>query len=607
MNAPNLSATEIREETNLAKKKSVNLLPRTVLRTNAHILLDGEWHFSPDPENEGLSKGWHLGHQYAHKANWPGSVEQHLADARGQSLGRAWEDKVVVWYERSFPLPSREDVNHQIFQLTFGACGYETRVWLNGYPLRTIEGEEVHYGEYSSFSYELSEEILQPVNRLTVRIADTMDAEIPRGKQESHVYKRGGIWYQTYTGAVRSVWLETVERNRLRSRVSVLSIVEDRLVRFNVTTRIHDAGDYVVRLKVYELEHQHDEPIATSDYPIQLAAGQKNQRLVLEIPGAKLWSPETPQLYMLVAQLISPDGYIAEIQTHFGLRKIEARGRYIYLNNKNVYLNGILYQPGTATYEQMKKHMLAIKKLGCNLVRVHIAGIDPRIYNLADEIGLLVWIEVPSPHSSTALSRKNHFEELQRMLAMTETNPSIIIWSLYNEDWGIQDVGSNADVRKYLIETYHYMRIYHPQYLIVDNDGWNHVSLEGKLKSDLLTAHIYITDLQKWNDALTRLTKGEMQGVAVQPLVIGDPFFYRGQVPIVISEWGGFGFKDYGGPEQMDERAQRIAEFKRALRNFPIAGDVYTQATNIEDERNGLMDDLTGETFVPDGILDSLS
>jgi beta-galactosidase/beta-glucuronidase len=605
MNLPNLSATEIREEGFIVKNNGVNLLPRTVLRPNAHILLDGEWDFCPDADNEGLEKGWHLGHQYKHKANWPGSVEQHLAEARGLTSGRMWADKVVVWYERSFQLPAREDAEHEILQLTFGACGYETRVWLNGYPLRTIEDGEVHYGEYSSFSYELPDQILQPVNRLTVRIADTMDAEIPRGKQESHVYKRGGIWYQTYTGAVRSVWLETVERNRLRSRVSVLSIVEDRLVRFNVTTRIHDEGEYIVRLKVFELEHPDGEPIASSDYPLQLNAGQKNQRLVLEIPGARLWSPTSPNLYKLVAQLIGPDGYEAEIQTHFGLRKIESRGRYIYLNNENIYLNGILYQPGTATYEQMKKHMLAIKKLGCNLVRVHIAGIDPRIYNLADEIGLLVWIEVPSPHSSTVLSRKNHFEELQRMLAMTETNPSIVIWSLYNEDWGIQDVAVNAEVRKYLIETYHYMRIYHPQYLVVDNDGWNHVSLEGKLKSDLLTAHIYMTEVQNWRNALARISKGEMLGVAVQPLVIGDPFFYRGQVPIVISEWGGFGFKDYGGPQDMDERVQRIAEFKRELRNFPIAGDVYTQATNIEDERNGLIDDVTGEIFVPDGTLSS--
>src|SRR5688500_19667839 len=102
---------------------------------------------------------------------------------------------------------------------------------------------------------------------------------------------------------------------------------------------------------------------------------------------------------------------------------------------------------------------------------------------------------------------------------------------------------------------------------------------------------------------LDKLMRGETEDVAAQPLVVGDPFFYRGQVPIVISEWGGFGFPDYGGPDNLNERAERIRLFKQELRKHAIAGDIYTQATNIEDERNGLIDENTGETFVPDNIL----
>jgi hypothetical protein len=585
----------------------VNQLPRAVSRPNTYLLLDGEWSFSHDPDDRGLRDRWYLGHQYEHTAQWPGSVENHLIEAKGLHPDTpAWHDKVVVWYEREFTLPKREEPLYScLFQLTFGACGYETMVWLNGHLLKTIEGEEVHYGEYTSFSYELQEDMVNPVNRLTVRIADTMDADIPRGKQESHVYKRGGIWYQTYSGAVRSVWLETVERNRLRSRFGVVSIVEDQLVRFNLTTRIHDPGYYTLRLNIYERGQVNGPPVATSDFELRLEAGQKNQRLVVEVPGAKLWSPEKPNLYRLEAQLIAGDGHISHIEAHFGLRKIEARGRFVYLNNAQVYLDGILYQPGTATYEEMKKHMYAMKKLGCNLVRVHIAGVDPRIYNLADEIGLLLWVEVPSPHSSTKISRQNHWAELQRMLALIETHPSVVIWSLYNEDWGVQDIATNPETRQYIIDTYHYMHINHPQFLVVDNDGWQHISLEGRLKSDLLTAHIYTPDLNRWRELLSRMSEGHMEGVAVLPLVIGDPFFYRNQVPLVVSEWGGFGFADYGGPTDSEDRAEKIRQFKRELRRHPIAGDIYTQATNIEDERNGLIDAHTGELSVPAGLLNS--
>ncbi|RRB09362.1 glycoside hydrolase family 2 protein [Larkinella rosea] len=582
----------------------VNQLPRAVLRPNDYVLLDGEWRFLLDPDDRGIEERWCLGHSFEGTAHWPGSIEAHLAQAKGQSEASAWKDKVVAWYEREFAVPPRsESTARSMLQLTFGACGYETRIWLNGHPLRTIEGDEVHLGEYTSFSYELPEEYLRPVNRLTVRIADTMDAEIPRGKQESHVYKRGGIWYQTYTGAVRSVWLETVERNRLRTRVGVVSIVEDRLVRFSFTTRIHDPDQYQLRLQAFAPGAS--VPIASSEYPLRLDAGQKQQRVVLDLGDAQLWSPDTPIRYRLIAQLIDSEGYAAEIETHFGLRKIEARGRSVYLNNEPIYLDGILYQPGTATYEEMQLHMRAMKELGCNLVRVHIAGVDPRIYNLADELGLLLWVEVPSPHVSTPLSRQNHQAELLRMVALIGTHPSVVIWSLYNEDWGAQDIATNPTTRKYITDMYHYMQLAYPQFLVVDNDGWQHISFEGRLKSDLLTAHLYTPDLARWQTLLDRLTSGDLEGVAAFSLVVGDPFFYRKQVPLVISEWGGFGFADYGGPNEASERAERIRLFKHELRQRAIAGDIYTQATNIEDERNGLIDPKTGELSVPAGLLNS--
>lgn len=600
---PNYSLTKSREALYFDEDDYINPIPRAVIRPNTSILLDGEWKFAHDAENCGLTNNWYVAHDYEAKANWPGSVEAHLLNVDGSH--KLWHDKVIVWYEREFPIPKRSEINNSLLQLTFGACGYETRVWLNGVPLKTIEGEEVHIGEYTSFSYELDDRILRENNRITIRIVATMDADTTRGKQESSVYKRGGIWYQTYSGGVRSIWLETVEKNRLRSRIGVVSLVEDNLVRFNLTTRIQNPGKYKILLEVYNRKQVESAPIASDEYPLLLEAGQKQQRVVIEIPDAKHWTPDSPHLYRLIARLIDENGYSSEIEAHFGLRKIEARGSAIYLNNEKIYLNGILYQPGLATYEQIKMHMLSMKKLGCNLVRIHIAGVDPRIYNLADKIGLLLWVEVPSPHRSTTISRANHKAELLRMLSLIGTHVSVIIWSLYNEDWGAQDIATNAKTRQYIMDMYHFMQIAYPQFLVVDNDGWQHISYEGRLKSDILTAHLYTPDLTKWREVLDSLEAGKNLGVAAFPLVVGDPFFFRRQVPLIVSEWGGFGFSAYGGPADQTARTEKIALFKKELRSRKIAGDVYTQATNIEEETNGLIDFETGKLNVPEGLLNS--
>src|SRR5919202_775404 len=388
----------------------LNPLPRSVVRSNEYELLDGEWRFELDLEDRGLREQWYLGHTYSGTAQWPSSIEQQMAAGLdSQQHTPPWQDEVIAWYEREFSVPAPWcNAQECEIQVTFGACGYETRVWFNGHLLETVEGEEVHFGEYTSFSYELPRHYLRPVNRLTVRVADSLDAEIPRGKQESLVYKRGGIWYHTISGPVRSVWLEPGERNRLRPRLGVVSSVEDRLVEFSVTTRVH----------------------------------------------------------------------------------------------------------------------------------------DPRVYDLADELGMLLWVEVPSPHSSSQRSRENHRAELLRMLVIAASHPSVVLCSLYNEDWGAQDIATNAETRAYIADTYAFMRLHYPQFLVVDNDGWHHVSVEGELQSDLLTEHVYTPDLGTWREHLDRLVAGDNEGVTVQPLVVGDPFFYRGQVPLVVSEWGGFGFRE---------------------------------------------------------------
>lgn len=598
----------------------LNPLPRSVVRNGTYALLDGTWRFALDLEDRGLREGWPAGHAYDASAHWPGSIEAQVAGARAALGATAREgraaavapvdavvDAVVAWYERDVVVPAAWlAAPEAVAQVTFGACGYETRVWLNGVPLRTVEGAEAHLGEYTSFSFELPAEHLRAVNRLTVRVADSLDPDVPRGKQESRVYKRGGIWYQSITGPVRSVWIEPVERNRLRSRLGVVGHAEDRRVEVAVTARVHDAGVYGLRLVVSAPDAVAGaDPLAVRDVALPLAEGETRQYVALELPGAALWAPGSPTLYRLVARLTAPDGHVSQVATRFGLREIEARGRWVVLNGERLYLDGILYQPASASYEEMRRHLVAMRALGCNLVRVHIAGLDPRLYELADELGMLLWVEVPSPHRPTPQSRANHWDELQRLLVQVGAHPSVVILSLYNEDWGAEDIAGNPETRAYVARAYEYLRLHYPQFLVVDNDGWQHVSVQGRLRSDLLTVHSYQTEPGAWDTVLDRLASGDHAGAAARPLAVGDPYFYAGQAPLVVSEWGGFGFVGYGGPAALDARADRIRAFKRALRARAVAGDVYTQATSVEGETNGLVDPATGTLLVPAGLLAS--
>jgi len=107
---PNYSTSKSVEEA-LAEDNFINPLPRAVIRSNSPVLLDGEWYFAIDAEDKGLQEGWYSGHKYDNIVNWPGTIEEHMAAANNQPLPAAWQDKVVAWYERQFPLPQRVNGN----------------------------------------------------------------------------------------------------------------------------------------------------------------------------------------------------------------------------------------------------------------------------------------------------------------------------------------------------------------------------------------------------------------------------------------------------------------------------------------------------------------
>ena len=160
---------------------------------------------------------------------------------------------------------------------------------------------------------------------------------------------------------------------------------------------------------------------------------------------------------------------------HFGFRTIETRNGRFYLNGEPIYLRAALdqdYYPDTIctvpSVEFLEDQFRKAKELGLNCLRCHIKAADPRYYEVADRIGLLIWTELPNGGISTERSRGRKETLLKGIVDRDGNHPSIVIWTIINENWGV-DLVHDADHRAWLKRTFAWLKAYDPTRLVVDN------------------------------------------------------------------------------------------------------------------------------------------
>ncbi len=187
---------------------------------------------------------------------------------------------------------------------------------------------------------------------------------------------------------------------------------------------------------------------------------EKNTTFTLE--NANLWSAETPNRYVLVAQLLDGKGKVLEtVSTYFGVRQVEIRdtpaeadefglaGRYFYVNNRPVKLKGVnrhennLNTGHTLTHEQMEREAMIMKQGNINHVRNSHYNDDPYWYIVCDKYGIYLEDEANLEshqyrYGSASLSHPVEWRDatIARNLEMAHAHinhPSIVIWSLGNE------------------------------------------------------------------------------------------------------------------------------------------------------------------------------
>ena len=314
-------------------------------------------------------------------------------------------------YRRYIDVPA-EWTGKRVF-LRIGAAGHYAEVYVDGRSVCT------HACGYTAFKCELTG-IAVPGKKalISVRVdsRETLD-QPPFGYV---------IDYMTYGGLYREVTLEVTEQTYIED-VFAKPDAASGTVESDIAVR----GDYF-KIKQSVFEYKSDEKLAESSF-------SKGEKTVISVPGHKNWSIESPILYTLVTEAISDGGdTVDRVATTIGFRSAEFREDGFYLNGKKVRIVGLNRHQswpyvGYAMPESQQKLDADILKreLGVNAVRTSHYPQSQHFIDRCDELGLLVFTEIPGwQHIGGAEWKKQAVDNVREMVTQYRNHPSIILWGV---------------------------------------------------------------------------------------------------------------------------------------------------------------------------------
>ena len=377
--------------------------------------LNGLWEFAIGKPDEPVPVGKTLARQIL----VPFPMESALSGVR--------ETAEFVWYRRTFEVPTAW--RGQRLLLHFGAVDWEATVFVNGKEVGK------HWGGYDPFSCDITDALTQAgPQELIVSVSDPMQGQAA-GKQSRKLFLKpsGSIFYECVTGIWQTVWLEPLPSAHVAS-LKIIPDVDQGAVRVTVlATTGKDDGNLQASIEVYDGPKQ-----------IGSVTGRPDEELLVKIPGAKLWSPDSPYLYDLKVTLGPQQAPHPsdEVASYFAMRKVsigkDERGiTRILLNNKFTFMMGSLdqgYWPDglytAPTDEALRFDIEFAKRIGLNLARKHVKVEPERWYYWCDKLGLLVWQDMPA----FSIGAKGYEEEMPRIIASRFNHPCIVLWVMSNEN-----------------------------------------------------------------------------------------------------------------------------------------------------------------------------
>ena len=506
----------------------------------------------------------------------PFAIESALSGVK-----RALQPDERLWYHRRFTIPKAWQ--GQRVRLHFEAVDWQATVKLNGHELG------VHTGGFLPFSFDVTPYLQPGENDLWVAVWDPTDTHWQaRGKQ---VLEPESIWYTAVSGIWQTVWLEPVP-----------AVFIERL---KLTPDV-DAGTLRVEVELGgAVEQAAGVSAEARDAGMRVAAGRVDspgEAVVLSIPNARLWSPDSPHLYDLTVRLEGKDEAVDQVESYFGMRKFslgrDAAGRpRMCLNDQPLFQygpldqgywpDGLLTPPSEAA---MRSDLELIKSLGFNMLRKHIKVEPARFYYDCDHLGLIVWQDMMSGSkpvgdfiSAVATligwkrsddrryhlfgrqdpkSREDYKAELKGLIDHLYNFACIGMWVPFNEGWGQFDAKDIAA----------WAKAYDPTRLVDHASGWFDQG-----GGDFKSKHVYFRGLPS------------LEPEAQRASILSEFGGYSLKIPGHV--WNPeveFGYRKYPTPEALTEAYVDLLE-KQLLPRLAegLSGAVYTQTTDVEIEVNG--------------------
>ena len=559
-NAQNWKPAGDKIKTKWAEQVDVNSVlpeyPRPILKREEWKNLNGLWDYSIQAvgqERPSKSDG---------KILVPFAVESSLSGVM-KRVGHENE----LWYETNFEVPGNWDGKNII--LHFGAVDWKTEIWINDIKVGS------HTGGYTPFSFDITPFLSDSNQKLVVKVWDpTSEGPQPRGKQ---VKDPEGIWYTPVTGIWQTVWLEPVSVKHIEN-LRTTPDIDNQVVKIDPVLKDAVYGDII------------EVTIKDGDKVLSVSKANATEALEIPITKQKLWSPESPFLYRMTVKLISDGTTVDQVESYFAMRKIskkrDKRGIVrMQLNNEDYFQFGPLDQGWwpdglytAPTDEALKYDIVKTKELGFNMIRKHVKVEPARWYTHCDELGILVWQDMPNGDDAPIWQNKKYFDanELQRsaeseaiyrkewkdIMDYLYSYPSIVVWVPFNEAWG----------QFKTVEITEWTENYDPSRLINSASGGNHFQT-----GDILDLHNYPGPAMYLYDANRVNVLGEYGGIGL-PL--------KGHLWKTDNNWG---YVKFTNSKQTTDQYITYAQELIELVKSGFSGAIYTQTTDVEGEVNGFM------------------